>query len=176
MPGYKGGTATAGWFTFDLPGSGNFYFWDNVEVALNLTVSGTTATLPTIASYAIAPRADNAYSCGNSTNRWSAVWAANGTIQTSDGNDKESIEDLIPAKAFEFITGMKPKKYQWRDNKEKHLGFIAQEIKQLLTDTGLPNNGLIYEPQSDDDKYGMNYTSLIPILISAFKYLVEQLQ
>ena len=41
IPGYKGSTQTDGWVTYDLPGVGNQYFWDNVEISNNLQVDAT---------------------------------------------------------------------------------------------------------------------------------------
>ncbi len=39
----------------------------------------------------VIPAADNNATLGISVARWAAVWAANGTIQTSDLNDKDVI-------------------------------------------------------------------------------------
>lgn len=36
---------------------------------------------------------DNAYQSGDSSNCWSAVYAAHGTIQTSDARDKDVLGD-----------------------------------------------------------------------------------
>jgi hypothetical protein len=41
IPGYKAGTATSGYVTYDIPSTGTHYFWDNVEVSVNLTVDGS---------------------------------------------------------------------------------------------------------------------------------------
>ena len=37
IPGYRGSTQYDGWITLDLPGIGNVYIWDNLEVANSLT-------------------------------------------------------------------------------------------------------------------------------------------
>lgn len=42
------------------------------------------------------PNTDNTYSVGQSGSRWSAVWAANGTIQTSHSSTKENIVEVDP--------------------------------------------------------------------------------
>jgi carbonic anhydrase/acetyltransferase-like protein (isoleucine patch superfamily) len=55
-PGYYGATANTSYCTFDLPGTKNFYFWDNAEVAGNLlvdsdlSVAGHLSTYPTVYS------------------------------------------------------------------------------------------------------------------------------
>ena len=59
----------------------------------------------------LVPLSDNAYSCGASGSRWSAVWAANGTIQTSDEREKDIIG---PAPGLAFINRLEPVKYKWK--------------------------------------------------------------
>lgn len=58
-----------------------------------------------ISSFAstLAPTADNAYSLGFDGVRWSAVWSANGTIQTSDLRDKVDRETIEPELALTIL-------------------------------------------------------------------------
>jgi len=57
------------------------------------------------------PLTDNAYTCGASGLRWSAIWAANGTIQTSDVRTKTDIEDA--ALGLDFVNSLRPVSYRW---------------------------------------------------------------
>ncbi|QWY13162.1 tail protein [Escherichia phage vB_EcoP-ZQ2] len=59
---------------------------------------------------AIYPYIDNVYSCGQSGNRWSQIWASNATIQTSDGTTKTAVQasDL----STDFILGLNPVSYK----------------------------------------------------------------
>ncbi len=41
--------------------------------------------------------------------RWSAIWAGNGTIQTSDIREKNTIED----ETLDFINELRPVKYKF---------------------------------------------------------------
>ena len=59
------------------------------------------------------PAFDNAYTLGKSGARWSAVWAANGTIQTSDARDKTDLELIEPAAAHRFLQLLAPVTYRW---------------------------------------------------------------
>jgi hypothetical protein len=63
------------------------------------------------------PGTDNAVSCGASGKRWSAVWAANGTIQTSDPRTKTDIEDS--ALGLEFINKLRPVSYKFKVGSNK---------------------------------------------------------
>jgi hypothetical protein len=58
------------------------------------------------------PGADNAYSLGVSGTRWSAVWAANGTIQTSDEREKKDIVDSDLG--LDLITKLRPVSFKWK--------------------------------------------------------------
>jgi len=77
--------------------------------------------------------------------RFDDIYATNGTIQTSDQNEKQQIASLTDAE----ITAAKAisklfKTFKWNDSvAEKgdaartHTGVIAQEVEQAMTDAGL---------------------------------------
>ena len=88
---------------------------------------------------------DNAVDLGFSTVRWDDVYATNGTIQTSDANEKQQIAALTDAE----ITAAKAisqlfKTFKWNDSvAEKgdaartHTGVIAQDVEAAMTAAGL---------------------------------------
>ena len=88
---------------------------------------------------------DNALDLGHSSVRWDDVYATNGTIQTSDQNEKQQIASLTDAE----ITAAKAisklfKTFKWNDKVEAkgdaartHTGVIAQDVQQAMTDAGL---------------------------------------
>lgn len=59
----------------------------------------------------VRPISDNTFTCGSSGQRWTAVWATNGTIQTSDQREKNTIvdEDL----GLDFIDQLRPVKFKY---------------------------------------------------------------
>lgn len=57
------------------------------------------------------PLTDNAFPLGIATNRWNSVWAANGTIQTSDPRHKSDIAHL-PA-SLPLVLGIQPITFRW---------------------------------------------------------------
>lgn len=61
----------------------------------------------------ILPTANNTYSLGNSTNKFTEVWAVNGTIQTSDKDKKENIKELNLG--LDFIMKLKPVSWKWKN-------------------------------------------------------------
>jgi hypothetical protein len=109
-------------------------------VAVRLEGSGTTQ--------GFIPDTDNAINLGIAANRWKEVFAATGTINTSDGNEKQQIRDLTDAekavavrlkgliKAFKFNDAVDSK----GDDARIHVGAIAQDVQQAFTDEGLDAN------------------------------------
>lgn len=91
------------------------------------------------------PVSDNARDLGLLSKRFDDIFATNGTIQTSDQNEKQQIASLTDAE----ITAAKAisklfKTFKWNDKVEakgdaarRHAGVIAQEVQQAMTDAGL---------------------------------------
>ena len=89
--------------------------------------------------------ADDAYDLGNSAVRWDDIRATNGTIQTSDQNEKQDIaslttKELNVAKKISTLF----KTFKWKskvakkgDSARTHTGMIAQEIQTAFSDEGL---------------------------------------
>jgi hypothetical protein len=91
------------------------------------------------------PARDNNQSSGTASFRWSVVYAATGTINTSDVNTKQDIEDLSEAekRVAKSIKGL-IKKFRFKDSvAEKgdaariHIGVIAQELQTAFEAEGL---------------------------------------
>jgi hypothetical protein len=58
------------------------------------------------------PSVDDTYTCGANGARWSAIWATNGTIQTSDEREKKDITDS--ELGLNFINNLRPVSYKWK--------------------------------------------------------------
>ena len=84
------------------------------------------------------PTTDGKGYIGLGANKWNAVYATNGTIQTSDRNQKENILDIDP-KYIELFSRLRPVTYEFKgaDHDRVHIGFIAQEIKEAMDDIGI---------------------------------------
>ena len=88
---------------------------------------------------------DNTHDIGQLAQRWDDIYATNGTIQTSDANEKQQIAELTAAEmqAAKAISKLF-KTFKWNDSvAEKgddariHSGVIAQEVEAAMTDAGL---------------------------------------
>ena len=92
-----------------------------------------------------APGADNTYSLGTASFRWSEVFAAVGAINTSDARMKQQIRDVSEAenrvaqklkgllKAFKFNNAVSKK----GEDARIHFGVIAQDVKAAFESEGL---------------------------------------
>jgi hypothetical protein len=72
---------------------------------------GTSAVTRVIVKADTYPNVDNTSSFGLTSNRWTALWAVNGTIQTSDERAKMSIDDSDLG--LDFVLALKPIKWVW---------------------------------------------------------------
>lgn len=79
------------------------------------------------------PLADNTLYLGDSSNRWKAVYAINGTIQTSDRNQKTDISE-INQKYIDLFDRLQPVTFRFSDrgHDRVHIGFIAQDVKATM--------------------------------------------
>ncbi len=88
---------------------------------------------------------DNAIDLGYSTRRWDDIYATNGTIQTSDRNEKQDIEALSDAEQRVAVAckGLL-RKFRWidavaekGDDARIHFGIIAQDLQDAFAAEGL---------------------------------------
>jgi hypothetical protein len=88
---------------------------------------------------------DNIVDLGDSGGRFDDIYATNGTIQTSDFNEKQDIASLT---ATEMLVGKRIsalfKTFRWKDsvaekgdNARTHTGVIAQDVQAAFTAEGL---------------------------------------
>jgi len=88
---------------------------------------------------------DNIIDLGYGASRFDDIYATNGTIQTSDRNEKQQIASLTDAEmnVAKRLSALF-KTYKWNasveengDNARTHTGIIAQDMQQAFTDEGL---------------------------------------
>ena len=138
------------------------------------------------------PAVDNSLSFGITGQRWSAIWAANGTIQTSDERDK--IVSDVPVPGLEFIRGVAPFFGKWVvgsnlpvyaedgslltitpvPGKRTHAFISAQQVKAQMDKMGLNWGAYVYDEKHDT--HAMRPDQLIPVLWKAIQELDADLQ
>ena len=112
------------------------------------------------------PNIDASKNLGHSSFRFDTLYATNGTINTSDRNEKENINDS--ELGIDFLNKLRPVQYTWKNkttperlykegdiipedkkigdvwteeettnHKRRHYGLIAQEVETVLTDNNI---------------------------------------
>jgi hypothetical protein len=90
------------------------------------------------------PGADNTYSLGSGSFRFSQVFAATGTINTSDARLK-TVRGELTAQEMEAWSNVRHVMFKYTDRIEAkgeadarlHAGYLAQEVQQAFIDAGL---------------------------------------
>ena len=88
---------------------------------------------------------DNAIDLGQSNIRFDDIYATNGTIQTSDLNEKQDIEELTEAEQRVAVAAKSlMRKFRWKsavakkgDEARIHFGIIAQDLQAAFEAEGL---------------------------------------
>ena len=126
---------------------------------------------------------DNARDLGAASVRWDDVYATNGTIQTSDRNEKQDIAELTDAETRVAVAAKGLlRKFRWQSAVEEkgdeariHFGIIAQDLQDAFTAEGLDAGDyamFISDTWTDDDgveqtRLGVRYSELLAFIIAA---------
>lgn len=163
------------------------------------TRNATSDTAPTermriTSGGVVQPGADATQDLGTSSIKWHEIFAAHGTINTSDRRVKNSIEssDL----GLEFIKSLSPKSFIWNshspvkdengndktdedgniiymhNHKRRHYGLIAQDVGDVLN--GKDFGGYVHDVLSDT--YGLRYDEFISPIIKAIQELSQKVE
>lgn len=114
------------------------------------------------------PGADDRYNLGDGGLVWADIYAASGTINTSDREKKEAIVYGL-YKLDGLLDKLEPCTFRFRDGASgrSHAGFIAQDVEAALEELGLTTAdfaGLVKSPREDGGyDYFLRYNEFIPI-------------
>ena len=165
------------------------------EISNNIfmeTDSGTSAIGFKISTYAgssyLAPSqdqgaiADNQVRLGFSSNRYVELYAVDGSINTSDRNEKQDIQELSDAEQRVAVAckGL-IRRYKWNhaveekgDDARYHFGIIAQDLQDAFTTEGLDasdygmfiSNTWTDEEGNEQTRLGVRYNELLAFIIA----------
>jgi hypothetical protein len=127
---------------------------------------------------------DNSVDLGNNSARFDDIYATNGTIQTSDRNEKQDIEALSDAEQRVAVAAKGLlRKFRWIDSVEEkgdeariHFGIIAQDLQDAFTAEGLDAGRyamFINSTWTDEEtgeersRMGVRYSELLAFIIAA---------
>ncbi len=145
----------------DIDATGGIYFG-----SVESLVDGGASQIA--ANATIRPATDNASDLGTSSFRWNQVYAAIGTIQTSDIRLKKNIKNLNYG--LNEVMKLRPVSYSWKDRDTgTKLGLIAQETELVIPE-------VVKRPEQEGGHYGMMYSDLVPVLIKAAQELNAKIE
>jgi hypothetical protein len=127
---------------------------------------------------------DNAIDLGVSVARFDDIYATNGTIQTSDRNEKQDIEALSDAEQRVAVAAKGLlRKFRWISSVEEkgdeartHFGIIAQDLQAAFAAEGLDAGDyamFINSTWTDEEtgeersRMGVRYSELLAFIIAA---------
>jgi hypothetical protein len=145
------------------------------------------------------PVADDSAALGSATRRWSVIYSATGTINTSDARLKTDIEDC--PLGLGFLRALSPCVYRWkqggadlqwpdgqepgnagpavgaRAGRRRHLGFTAQDVKAALDAAGVDCGLWVLQDTDDpDSSQSLRYDQFIAPLVMALQELAERVE
>lgn len=151
------GTATIRFPT--TAGVGNWLAWNGTQ----FIVRGLGADMMAINPAWISPASDNVQSAGRAAARYTELYAATGTINTSDEREKQDIE-AIPDAWLDAWASVDFVRYRWKsavaakgEDARWHVGLVAQHVRDAFAAYGLDATeiGLLcydqWPEQRDDD-------------------------
>ena len=162
--------------TYSFIGNTDAGIYSDTDNNVFMAIDGTVRMRFNISHFS--PGVDDAYDLGNNSYRWDDVRATNGSIATSDRNEKNTITatDL----GLDFVNKLSPVSYKFNSGTRTHYGLIAQDIETVLTDIGKSTAnfaGFIKDSVDDDGnsfdpaRYGLRYQEFISPMIKAIQEL-----
>ncbi len=146
-------------------------FGDNIDAILPWSASSNAAR-------------DDAIDLGRSATRFDDIYATNGTIQTSDRNEKQDIAELSDAEQRVAVAAKGLlRKFRWKDavvekgdEARTHFGIIAQDLQAAFAAEGLDAGNyamFISSTWTDEEtgeertRMGVRYSELLAFIIAA---------
>ena len=101
---------------------------------------------------------------------------SSGGSNASDEKLKENIQNL--SYGLDTVKSLKPRQFKWKDNQQKSIGFVAQEVESLIPEVVSEVSADIKEG-TDEKIKALNYANLTAVLTKAIQEqqgIIEDLQ
>lgn len=167
-------------FRLGMCGTGNLNFRYEIGYNIISPLSGTNATL------------------GTATTPFNTAYFSTAPTTTSDRREKDNVSG-IGANALDFVKALKPVQYTMRVGEmnvlatdengmaseietipgiRQHWGFIAQEVKQAMTQAGIEDAAVwcLSDKNDPDSKQSLRYEELIAPLVKAVQVLAAKVE
>ena len=149
----------------------------------------------------VRPHRTDTYDIGSSVALWDDVYATNGTINTSDRNQKENISGSNLG--LTFVNNLEPVKFNFKGKTRTHYGLIAQQVSESLASSSIHTDNFAGYIESNlyrsggmdfdkkyieqqgwdindftvvDTTYGLRYTEMIAPMVKAIQELTTRIE
>lgn len=155
-------SGTTGLFS---PGSGQATLQLSGVVKATWNAGGMVLAQGLSVGAAIVPTSDNTVSCGALAQRWTAVFAVNGTIQTSDIRTKRKVRPL----AHPLRSAMRIGVIRYENDFGESLGVSAQQVRTVFP-------YLVYGHDGEGGMLGLRESALGVVALAALQSHVRAMR
>ncbi|GAB4154841.1 MAG: hypothetical protein Tsb0033_03370 [Winogradskyella sp.] len=128
------------------------------------------------------PFDDNVRSLGTSNWRWQALWAGDGTINTSDLRQKKNIKPL--EYGLEELMQVETLTFNWKksSNPATKIGFSAQNLLKVLPEVVVTEEPVTINEETGAEEMrpvtnlGVYYSDIIPVTVKAIQELNTKIE
>jgi hypothetical protein len=162
-----------------ISGIGHFASTSGLELSGN----GVARHMRVSANGHVEAGSDNAYNFGTASKRWAQVYAADGTVNTSDEREKTDIRKLSEAEHLVAVALKgELRAFRWREAVDRkgdeariHFGVMAQKVAEAFQAQGLDATryGVFCHDVWEDDegatheRLGVRYGELLAFILAA---------
>jgi len=100
---------------------------------------------------------------------------ADGTVITSDRNQKEDIREDVED-YLALFDRLRPVSFRLKDRTRRHLGFVAQDVEAAMEATGVDSLNFAALVSDPDRGYGLRYEEFIPLLVAKVRRLEDMIK
>jgi hypothetical protein len=103
--------------------------------------------------------------------RWTR-YAGNGSwVSPSDARLKENINDL--ALGLNVVDQLKPRTFTWKANQRCDVGFVAQEVDEVLSVVD-PDNTMCVVDKKNPDQWALASGNMMPLIVKSIQELSDK--
>ena len=96
---------------------------------------------------------------------------------TSDRNAKDDIRYDVAEKYISLFDRLNPVSFLYKGKEAKrHLGFIAQDVEDVLNEIGMPLDDFAALSVDDEGRYGLSYGEFVAVLTAKIHQLEQRLK
>ena len=112
-------------------------------------------------------------SAGNIT----AFGASSNFLNVSDKRLKKNIHTI--SESLDRILELRPTEFVWKENDKRDIGFIAQEVEEIIPEIVETSEGFLdthTDDESQDDVKTVSYSKLTPYLVDTIQELTKRIE